>query len=367
LHKNCIHFKPAIEAAWSASYSALMNNSLTPSSTERTASPVFTAVFLLLCIWFVGGVYIDGWAHNNIPDLIDSFFSPWHAILYSGHAALLIFLLGNALMGKFKGASWKTVLPIGYGYSLIGALMFLFGGVFDLVWHEIFGIEENIDALMSPSHLLLALGGTFIVTGPFRAWLMRDASTQRQDFLSQIPPLLSLTFALSLVTFMTQFAHFAEIRSAGTGTPFDIVYYQDLSQGLSIAGFMLETVFLVGALCLFMRHAKIAAGGAFLIIFMNTVAMAIMKDSHIVILAGVAGGIAAELWFRSMPESQKDLYRFRFGAVAVPMVLQLVYFISLMATEGVWWTVHLWTGAVVLVGVMGFLVSYLVVPPLERR
>jgi hypothetical protein len=41
-----------------------------------------------------------------------------------------------------------------------------------------------------------------------------------------------------------------------------------------------------------------------------------------------------------------------------------VYFLALRLTEGIWWSVHVWAGAIVLAGLVGWLVSYLVVPPL---
>jgi len=39
------------------------------------------------------------------------------------------------------------------------------------------------------------------------------------------------------------------------------------------------------------------------------------------------------------------------------------YFLALMLTEGVAWSVHAWTGAIVLAGAAGWLLSYLVLPP----
>ena len=37
----------------------------------------------LLSLWLMLGTYLDGFAHLNIPDTIDTFFTPWHAVLYS--------------------------------------------------------------------------------------------------------------------------------------------------------------------------------------------------------------------------------------------------------------------------------------------
>jgi hypothetical protein len=33
-------------------------------------------------LWLIGGLHLDGWAHHHIR--LDTFFSPWHAVLYSG-------------------------------------------------------------------------------------------------------------------------------------------------------------------------------------------------------------------------------------------------------------------------------------------
>ncbi len=57
----------------------------------------------------------------------------------------------------------------GYGLSLLGVSIFALGGVSDMIWHMLFGIEVNVDALLSPTHLLLAVGMALIVSGPLRA------------------------------------------------------------------------------------------------------------------------------------------------------------------------------------------------------
>ena len=44
----------------------------------------FDLVVALLSSVFIVGLFLDGWAHNNIPDLIETFFTPYHALLYGG-------------------------------------------------------------------------------------------------------------------------------------------------------------------------------------------------------------------------------------------------------------------------------------------
>ncbi len=42
-------------------------------------------------------------------------------------------------------------------------------------WHIIFGIEQNVDALLSPTHLVLLIGALLILSSPFRAGWSNNA------------------------------------------------------------------------------------------------------------------------------------------------------------------------------------------------
>src|SRR5581483_7759023 len=52
----------------------------------------FDWTMVVVSIWWLGGLFIDGWAHSNIPQL-ETFFTPWHAVFYSGYLAVVITLL----------------------------------------------------------------------------------------------------------------------------------------------------------------------------------------------------------------------------------------------------------------------------------
>lgn len=41
----------------------------------------------------MAGVFIDGFAHSNLRNTIEDFFTPWHAILYSGFTATALSVL----------------------------------------------------------------------------------------------------------------------------------------------------------------------------------------------------------------------------------------------------------------------------------
>src|ERR1700687_3189355 len=105
--------------------------------------------------WLLGGLYWDGWAHGY--GLPDSFWTIWHAAFYSGYAAAAAVIFGAIARARPQSPTWRAAIPSGYEAAVAGVFVFGFGGAFDMAWHTIFGIELSTDALLSPSHLVLAL------------------------------------------------------------------------------------------------------------------------------------------------------------------------------------------------------------------
>src|ERR1051326_6346790 len=117
----------------------------------------FDGLMGALSFLLMGGLYLDGWAHGH-GKVDKTFFTPWHAILYSAFALAAGCLLFTLVSNHRRGASWLQALPSGYGLSLLGVVIFSCAAPADLVWHTIFGFEIGIEPLLSPSHLALALG-----------------------------------------------------------------------------------------------------------------------------------------------------------------------------------------------------------------
>jgi len=125
--------------------------------------------------WLVIGLFIDGWAHNHQrPETI---FTPWHAILYSGFVACAAYSRSGCCGAAQPRGRRRDSLPPGQGLVLVGVAVFAVGAAGDVVWHSVFGIEVDIAALLSPTHLVMFTGAALLLTGPFRAaWA--DGSVQ---------------------------------------------------------------------------------------------------------------------------------------------------------------------------------------------
>jgi hypothetical protein len=178
--------------------------SSTASSIDRqraAAPPWFEWGVAFFATWFVVGLYLDGWAH--IYELPETFFTPWHAMIYSGVLGAALVLAGTAFVAWRHGAPWRQALPAGYRLSLLGAGLFLLTGVVDFAWHSVFGIEADLEALYSPPHLLLAAAGALIASGPLRAaWYQRQTSQA-----TRWRAVLSLTLLLAIFSFFTSESH----------------------------------------------------------------------------------------------------------------------------------------------------------------
>src|SRR5689334_9215768 len=99
-------------------------------------------IMVVLMAWLLVGAYLDSWAHAHLSGL-ESFFTPWHAVLYTGYFALAFFLVLPLLYKLTHGYSISQSLPDGYMISLLGVGMFMLGGVGDVIWHSLFGIERK--------------------------------------------------------------------------------------------------------------------------------------------------------------------------------------------------------------------------------
>jgi hypothetical protein len=168
------------------------------------SSPAFDWTMGCLSALLTVGLVQDGWAHAH-GQVDQSFFTPWHAILYASMALNGLVLGISAVRNLRLGYAFRRTLPYGYWLALAGVLLFAVGGVADLGWHEVFGIETGIDALLSPSHLVLALAAALIFTGPLRS-VARQYGPQTGGWKRVGPVVPALFAVVVLLGFFTDYA-----------------------------------------------------------------------------------------------------------------------------------------------------------------
>lgn len=174
------------------------------AQTYPSSSLAFDWIMAVLAVILMSGVIQDGWAHSH--GLVDqNFFTPWHAILYATMALNGIVLGTVAVVNLRRGHTARYALPFGYWMSLAGVIVFATGGAFDLLWHFRYGVETDINALISPSHLWLATGGALIFAGPLRSIAARYGPSEGGWRITG-PAILSALAILTLIGFFTQYA-----------------------------------------------------------------------------------------------------------------------------------------------------------------
>ena len=338
-----------------------------PSETvtpERTGNTALDWWMTLCAGWMLVGLYLDGWAHRHIPNL-ETFFTLWHGVLYTGFFATFGLLGVLALRHHARGWPWLESVPPGYRLSLIGLLIFFAGGVGDLLWHTLLGVEANIEALLSPTHLILAIGGTLIGAGPFRAqWHRRDSGPGLPglpDLIRHLPMLLSLTYGWSVLTFFTQYTHpFVHPWPSGP-TPQELFN----PQRMGLSAILIQSALMNGMLLLVIRRWRrrpLPFGSFTVMLTTNAALMGILETDFRFIAVGLPAGLMADGLYLRMNPSLSPL-RFRLFAFLVPAIYFTWYFPVLAFTDGLWWSAPLWTGSIAMAGLIGWLLSYLAWPP----
>ncbi len=323
------------------------------------------------------GVYVDGWAHNHLDD-IDTFWTPWHGLIYVGAVLVLILTVVVFLWNRLPGVPWTKALPVGYGISAIGVLIYGLSGAVDFVNHTFFaGFEARIEALLSPPHIGLLVGATLFRTGPLRAaWHRRGASGW-----GLFAAVVSATYLLSSFTFFTQYVHpfgltaaaagyrppdgLSDILVGGTRAPEYVV-------AVGVASVLLQAALLMGIVLLLVWRwgSALPVGTITLVLTVNAVGMTWMRDRYLstgpvwLILVALVAGIVGDALLRWLRPSTVRVMAFRWFAFLLPLVLYLLYFVTvLLFGGGLWWTPLMWLGLIAMAGGTGWLVGLLVEQP----
>jgi hypothetical protein len=331
--------------------------------TSRTYStPRFDWIMALLALLFAAGIYVDGWAHNHgYTD--GSFFTPWHAVFYGGFLCIVIAVLILMVPKLARGVPWLDTLPIGYGTLPIGTAIFACAGAGDFLWHTLFGVENDIEALLSPPHLGLAAGMLLIVGAPLRAaWLWPKTPIGWREW---IPALLSVSLLLTVSTFILQFAHpwVIPVASLRWYPPNDLLRFY--RQGLGMVGLVLHTAIVMGALLLLIRRWHLPFLSCCFILVTNALFASVLDDIYWAIPVAALGGIAGDIFLRSVPATEPA--KLHVFALIVPVTLTVAYFIAVAGIEGTWWTLHLVGGSLILTGAIGTVLSYFVATAPSKR
>jgi hypothetical protein len=347
------------------SRSTVLDHSVDRPSPSASASPpmplrmsrrgdLLTAVF---SAWLIFGVFLDGWAHNTRPSL-ESFFTPWHAVFYSGFLATAGWIAW-AIWCTRRSAGLGVTLPVGYGLAACGLVVFGASGIGDMLWHLTFGVERDLAALLSPTHLGLFLGTFLIVTAPVRsAWA--DPADVAASWRSLLPAAVSLTLAGCLTAFILQPFHpFAYNFVSRRLTAFIVERYpypgfvtaRNIEVGL--AGFILATVFLFGPVLVLLRRWRPPVGMIAAMVGIQCLLLQGVRgfrDPSLALLGGL-GALAVDGLAWALRLEPTRLGRQRVFCAVAPPLFWAIYLAGVAVQDhGLGWRAELWGGTLVWTG-----------------
>jgi len=345
------------------------------ASTRRAAaervrlSPRADAVTLALSSWLVIGLFVDGWAHNNLLEL-ETFFTPWHALFYSGFTACAGWIGWQVIRSQEVGRRGPAAVPVGYELGVVGVVLFALGGVGDFTWHQVLGIEQDLDILFSPTHLLLMTAIALIITSPLRSALTAPTGRDVPRLRTFLPPLLSITLLTALVSlFFMYFSIFTDLQSpvateasAGPFGQYGESYF--IISGIATA--LVSNLILVAPVLFLLKRWQ-PPFGAVTVLFTVVALMAnalTAFETVVTLIPAVLGGLAADLVISRLRPTPEQPWRFRIAGLLLGVPLFIAYYLVIGLTQGggLVWAPEIVPGLVVYNALAGLVLAQLMLP-----
>lgn len=318
-------------------------------------------VTVLIC-WMYMGLFIDIWGHNHLKvSQLENFFTPSHYIFYSGFGFIAIFYSVLGFLNYRKGYNLFSLLPPGYSFGHLG--WFALGGIFDFIWHSTFGVEKNLDALISPAHVFLGIGTTFLLTGPIRSrWSQFKI---KSTYLNTIPLMICLAIIWTCYSVMTEYAHpiFRPVLAGVNYSRNNNLIFQ--LQGLGVASLFIQTILMTSIMYIHIFRQKFLIGGFTFLIVFNTTLMTLMAsntytpDWHF-IFGGLVAGISIDILYYLIKPSLSRPKAFQIFSFFLAFIYNLMYFVSLYFSKGFWTSIHLTTGVIFESGIIIWFYSLII-------
>jgi hypothetical protein len=314
------------------------------------ATRVDDAVAGLCGGWMMVGLFVDGWAHRNQKP--ETFFTPWHGLLYSGFMASAVWMLMVVRRHHGPGLSIRRTIPVGYGFRSVGVGVFGVGAILDLLWHQVFGVEANIEALLSPTHLVLLSSGLLMAVGPIVSTLAREGRNQKPTWASTGPIVGTVAFVTALLQFFFMYL-----------SPYDRGIYERFDGEVvrGIGAIVVFTMITTVALLFVIRRIVVPRGSFVVLLFVPALAQTVLTSFNTAprLVGPAFAALAAELTWGRVARSSAAARRYVIPAwvAALTLVTWFGLFIGVELSDGIGWSVHLWTGAPVLAALLAGLTA----------
>jgi hypothetical protein len=322
-------------------------------------------VTVVLGLWFVVGLLLDAWAHNNLPGL-ESFLTPWHAVFYSGFTVTAAWICWLVWRGRGADGVTPASVPMGYGLAVLGLPMFALAGAADFAWHTVFGVEQALRILFSPTHLALVSAMVLIVTSPLRSAWAGPGEPERPTLRRLLPAVVGLAFATTLVMLLLQYANALvwtpDDVVAALSDPLDGTVTWSVSPVELASSIAVTNAVLLAPLLILARRWSAPPGSATVVFTAVAGLAAAITVLHgaAIIVGVVVAGVLVDLLLAGLRPGPTRRSAYLVFAGLTPVVVWYVYVAAAsLAGGGLPRITEYWTGIPLAAGLMGLLLGVL--------
>jgi hypothetical protein len=299
--------------------------------------------------------------HLQHPDSLQGdFLSGWHLVLYGGVTTVALWL-GVGALRHGPAFVWSA------GTTTVGFLLLAFGGVFDSIWHARFGTEANVEALVSPPHLTVFAGLTFLLASPVVVLWRRPA--RRLGWVASIVALVSVVTTVLVISLFTGF-----LSPLASGMSLSFGYVEpligeslndyDQVRGLGIA--VWTTAVIVAAFTVILVRFRPMPGLVAVSIFLCGAPALLLTDPAVIqpLVVGYAvSGLVTEAMVGLL--GKPTLGRLASAATGALMgsMIWAATFAMLIREDRLGWSEAMWGGTIVISALVGAATASLVALP----
>lgn len=311
-------------------------------------------------VWTIVGLFLDGYAHEHFREL-ESFLTPWHGVFYSGFAftAWQVLRIVARRRAAAPAQPWSRAVPPGFGPTLLGLGLFTLGGVGDAIWHTVFGVEATIDALLSPTHVVLFVGLLLVLTTPLRH--PSALAAIGRGWRDAVVPLGALVLAMALVAFFLVYLWGPGVTWVFR-VPFDpLTETGEVAVMAGVGAALVATAVLVAPLAWLTSRTRLPTGAVtVLLVVVNALVVAAFDRDPAAVAGALVAGVVGDVVVRRVDDA---LLRARLVGVLVPATLWSVVLALQAAGAGLVWQPELWGGVIVFATLEGAALAWLATAP----
>jgi hypothetical protein len=314
-------------------------------------------------LWLVTGLQLDAYAHATNPDL-ETFWTPWHAVLYSGIAACgftLLWLLRPRLPEELTYRAVLRDTPPALRVPVVGMALLLVGGAIDTLWHNLFGIEQGLEIFFSPSHFLIIGGMVLVAAGP----ALMLAATPARAIAGGNTVLVTVSALLAALPLHIYSLHASALVEPmlGTGAAEMGTFSED---GQMAHGYFGSTVLLLLPVLILARRWRLPIGVPTTLAALPGVFMALMfgdPGNEWLPIAVAAAGVVVEVLARLAAPAFRGLsvdMRWMLLGLLAPIVVWGAVLAVGAVTVGVGWGLHMLSGVLAAAAFTGLGTAFVV-------